>query len=257
MSAVVVLTLIVLGSFAGAPHLLGRGGWRLRRPRLCLTLWYGLFLTGTACSVAAIVSSVVLGVRARTAAQGRAWPGPTADTIAAWIALGLAGAVLSLVGTKAAAMLVAERRLRSDFTRLTQHARCRRERIAGLTVHVLNSDGFVVCALRRRGGELIVSTAVTQRLSAAELYALLEHERAHLRGLHDIATRLAALNAGCLPGFLTPVSMSRTTALLIELIADQDAVRRTCRRDVAGALSKLADLAHDDTMRLRAALLPG
>src|SRR5690606_9085903 len=104
---------------------------------------------------------------------------------------------------------------------------------------------------------IVISSGLTDRLSPAELRAIIEHERAHLRGRHDLATRLAALSCACLPAVLASQELHRATQLLTELIAD-DAAARRCGRDVtASALAKLSAAAGDQLMLLRAErLLP-
>lgn len=257
----VLVVLVLVGvsgtGFVAAPHLLAHRRWTLRWPQLCLTLWYALFSVGLLSTVAALGVAVSLGIAARRASETHGWMGPTADTVTAWVALMVTGALLSLVGTKIAAMVVAERAMRADFRRLTMISDSRPVGSGRLSLHVVPSADVVVCSLRSGagGGAMLITSSVADTLGAGELRALIEHESAHLRGFHDLATRLAALNAACLPGFLTPRRMSRTTALLIEVIADRKAVRATSLPDMTTALTRLADLSGDDTLRLRAALL--
>ena len=263
MSSLLTWAAVLIGvgvvAFAVAPRVLGHGRWRLRHPQLCLTLWYVVFLGGVASSVVAAVLSVISGVLAYRTTNQVPELGPTVDVIAAWLALGVSGPVLSVVLTQVGAMVVTERQSRSRFSRLTQCEGCRPQVISGIEAWVVPGPDITAVSLRRRGPQIAVTSAVVELLSPAELVALLEHERAHLRGLHDIAARLAALNAACLPSMLTPRSLSRSTALLVELAADQAAARRTSTSTTISALRTLAaactSTAEATTLELRAALL--
>lgn len=255
MITIVVLLLAALVTFLLAPVALGRGSWRIHHPEVCLLGWYALFLVGNGCVLAAILRAVALGMRERSAFENRGWVEPTVEVMAVWVALAVSGAALSLIGTKLMAMIVAERRARTDFRLLAEHATTLQARLSGLTVHVVDSVEPVVCSMRSRSSELLVSTAITSRLTSPQLRALVAHEAAHLRGLHDIASRVAALNAACLPGLLTPRSMDRSVRLLIELAADRAAAKRVGRREMIAVLEVLGDLCPAGTLRLRAQVL--
>lgn len=255
MLTIGVLLLLGLMMFLAAPLVLGRGAWRIHHPEICLVGWYAAFLLGNGSVLAAIAHAIALGTRERVAFDNRGWLEPTAEVMTVWIMLAVVGAALSLIGTKAAAMVVAERRARTDFRLVAEHATTLQTRLSGLRVHVVDSDEPVVCALRGRSCELVISTAITDRLTAPQLRALVAHEAAHLHGWHDLASRVAALNAACLPGFLTPRSMDRSVRLLIELAADRTAARRAGRQEMIAALRVLNDLCPAGTIQLRAQLL--
>ncbi len=257
MIMIAVLAAYTLLTIFAAPQLLGRGHWRITRPRLCLGLWFTLFLSGLVSAMLAIGSAVALGIEAHVAATDQDWLVPTGGTVLAWVSLGVAGGLLSLIGTKVGAMIIAERQLRADFGRLISAAGYRQEMIAGLSVHYINSPRPLACGLRGRTAEIVVSSGLADRLSATEVRAIIEHERAHLRGRHDLATRLAALSCACLPALLASRELHRATQLLTELIADDAAARRCGRTVIASALIKLAVASDDPLFRLRAErLLP-
>lgn len=262
VSALVAYTLLTL---FGGPLLLSRGHWRMRLPRLALGSWYVLFLSGIAASVVAVGFAVHLGISVHQAfgaytqvPTGSVWLGPTRDFFVAWIALALAGGLLSLVLTKAGAMVVAEREMRAEFAHLVETSTYRRELVHGLRVNYIASPAPIACALRSRLGgggrtsELIVSSRLDDDLTPLELRAVIEHERAHLRGHHDLVTRLATLNSACLPQLLAPRELRRSTALLIELIADDAAARQIGTPSLVSALTKLASVQQSATLLLRA-----
>ncbi|GAB3761174.1 M56 family metallopeptidase [Microlunatus parietis] len=253
VAALVAYTLLTMFL---APLLLGRGHWRIDRPRLCLWLWFALFLSGLVSAAAAIGLAITYGIEAHLAASREDWLVPTGGTVLAWISLGLAGGLLSVVGTKLGAMIIAERKLRADFARLISTAGYRQETIAGLSVHYINSPRPLACGLRGRTAEIVVSSGLADRLSPAEVRAVIEHERAHLRGRHDLATRLAALSCACLPTLIASRELHRATLLLTELIADDAAARHCGAGITASALAKLST-GDDHLFHLRAQrLLP-
>ncbi len=241
----------------------------MHRPELCLLGWCVLFTTGLLAAVVGTGWVVVLGISARLRYDRQlvrtGTLEPTAHMMAGWLALALSGGVLGLVGTKVAAMVVLERRTRRRFTRLASASSTRHSDIAGLTVHVVSGGSWLACSLRRTGsfhrpgreviGEVLLSRSVVEQLDPPQLAALLAHERAHLRGRHDLILRIAALNADCLPGFVTSAAMQRSTRLLIELIADRAAARDVGAGPIAAALSRLSEVTSTETLALRAELL--
>jgi Zn-dependent protease with chaperone function len=268
MIIALILAAYALISLLVGPQVLTRGGWRIFRPRLCLGLWYAVFLSG----VLAVVGSGAIGIWLgwRIQAQ-RSYGGdllastfgfrPTAglDTVVrvtgvvlGWTTLALAGAMISLVATRARQLIDDERRLRADLGEVIARSGYRHEQIDGLSVTYVAGRGSVACTLGGRTAEVILSADLDLRLSAGELRAVIEHERAHLRGAHLLVSRLAMLNRACFPGIRAAQQLTRATALLIELIADDAAVRRCGRDDLISALGKLAETGRDDALVLRA-----
>ena len=253
------LTALAIGCFLGAPMILGHGLWRLRRPRLCLTLWYLALAIGVFSLVGAAVTTVAVGTLALQGTAVSSWPGTTAEILTGWVTLALLGPVVGIIATQAVVLVRAERVQRMLFERLVAAPGVRIERIDGVPVYIVPSDDLVAVGLRRRGPRLLVSRGVLDALTAPEVAALVAHEQAHLRGLHDVALRVAALNLACLPTHASARALSRSTALLVELAADRSAAARTTHACTASALRTLATRttspATARSLRLRAALL--
>lgn len=97
------------------------------------------------------------------------------------------------------------------------------------------------CVPRGGRGDIYVTRAALAVLSPVELAAVLEHERAHLRGRHASAVSLATVFRAAFP--FVPLFRAATDALprLAEMAADDAAVRRTGPRTVATALLRLAE----------------
>lgn len=252
MLTVAILLAWSLLTLFGSPYVLSRGHWRVRHPGLCLAVWFALFASGVLATVGAVVVAVALGMRAHTAASAGSAIGPTGDFLVAWLALALSGGALSVVLTKVGAMVVTERQLRSDFSRLVANASYRHEVVRGIKINFVSSRQPIACTLRGRSAEIMISSRLDDHLGPREIRAVIEHERAHVRGGHDLITRAAALNCACLPSLLAPQELRRTTALLIELIADDRAARATSAGDVAAALRALSELQPDPSLVLRA-----
>ncbi len=128
--------------------------------------------------------------------------------------------------------------------------RAQRQRLALITHPHKSEPGVRVidqaqvstfCLPGRGGGEVYVTRAALEVLSPSEWAAVLEHERAHLRGRHVLAVSVAAVLRAAFPF----VPLFRTAAVatprLVEMAADDAAARRTDRQIVATALLRLAE----------------
>lgn len=92
----------------------------------------------------------------------------------------------------------------------------------------------------QRGGQVVLTTGAIQTLTEPELEAVLAHERAHLAGRHDlvVATATALREAfGFVPLFATAADQ---VPRLVEMAADDAALRSTDRASLAHALLHLA-----------------
>jgi len=251
------------------PQVLTRGGWRIFRPRLCLTLWYSIFLSGVLAAVGSGAIGIWLGWRIQAdqpsygadllATTFGFRPTPGLDTVVrvtgivlGWAALAVAGALISLVATRAGELIGDQRRLRADLDALVARSGYRRELVDGLPVTYIAGRNSIACSLGGLRDGVIVSAAIDLALTAGERRAIIEHERAHQRGAHLIFSRLAVLNRACFPGVRAARELTRATALLIELIADDAAARRCDRTELISALTKLGADGQNATLSLRA-----
>lgn len=86
---------------------------------------------------------------------------------------------------------------------------------------------------------VVVSRGALATLAADELAAVLAHERAHVRGRHDLVVRPFAAWEATFP-FLRPArAATAAVSLLVEMLADDVAARRTSPRSLARALVQL------------------
>ncbi|MEZ0362607.1 M56 family metallopeptidase [Mycobacterium sp. pUA109] len=87
---------------------------------------------------------------------------------------------------------------------------------------------------------VVVTTAALDRLDEPQLAAVLAHEQAHLAGRHhDVLTVLRAL-AASFPGLPLFSAAADAVAVLLEMCADDVAVRRHGSRPLLGGLLALA-----------------
>jgi hypothetical protein len=280
--ALSLATYALIGLVA-TPMILTRGSWRVHYPRLCLTLWYVLFLTGVGAGVGSGALGVWYGWPAHSDNHLLAeafgfgavsWMGPALRVTGAvfgWAALAIAGGLISLVATRTVALVDSQRRIRADVSRLVAGAGYREELVGGTRVTFIASRRLIACGLSGSAvaaadvgrfdgptrnssgrGSVIISSELDQTLTRQELQAVIEHERAHLRGAHLLLTRLALLNQACLPSARAARELRRATSLLTELIADDVAARRCGGADLASALTKISERDNDPTLGLRA-----
>ena len=100
----------------------------------------------------------------------------------------------------------------------------------------LDSAELVAFSLSGRPGLIVLSQGVRQQLTAAAVAATLAHERAHLRGRHQLILDVVDAVAATVP--IAPLLRVAPIALreLVELAADSTAVRRCGSIAVGDAL---------------------
>jgi bla regulator protein blaR1 len=86
---------------------------------------------------------------------------------------------------------------------------------------------------------VVVTDSALRLLAEDELAAVLAHERAHVRGRHDLVVQPFVAWQSTFP-FLRPAAQAtRAVALLVEMLADDAASQRTGPDAVAAALARL------------------
>jgi Zn-dependent protease with chaperone function len=86
------------------------------------------------------------------------------------------------------------------------------------------------------GGRIVLTTAADRALSPEERVAVVAHERAHLRGRHDLVLLGANVAAAAAPWIPFFRHAQRSLARYVEMLADDAAARLSGRAPVAGAL---------------------
>jgi Zn-dependent protease with chaperone function len=106
-------------------------------------------------------------------------------------------------------------------------------------VQVIDTDRAAVYCLpgRRR---IVLTSGALSCLDDGQLEAVLAHERAHLSGRHHLVLRLAAALESAFPVIRFFGMAARQVSYLVEVAADDAAVRRAPRLTLAAALLAVA-----------------
>jgi Zn-dependent protease with chaperone function len=232
-----------------APTILTRGTWWLHRPQLALRLWLGaLTIAATSLLLSVGIAAVIVATNTHTNGVGAPAVG-----LFAWCGLGVAGGVAALLAANAEPISAAKRRTDIAVTLLVARSTARTEHIGGQKVAYLQTAVPIACSTA--DGRVLISTAVEDAMPAACVRAVIEHERAHVRGRHDLIGRIAALNAAAFPRLRTAREFRKIVALLIELVADDAAARVCGPATVCNALTLMNHIDPNPALELRAARL--
>ncbi|WP_161628072.1 M56 family metallopeptidase [Microbispora catharanthi] len=107
-------------------------------------------------------------------------------------------------------------------------------------VRVLEHPLPLIYCLPSRERPIVVTTGALKQLEPAEVEAVLAHERAHLQQQHHLILVLADALRSAIPWLRTLRLAHTTLPGLLELAADDHAVRHHGRAPLIGALQKLA-----------------
>lgn len=224
-----------------APALL-RGRWATRSPHLAMTLWLVL--------PASFLAAVVLAVLAATAPFPLTWPaaplrggrilaGPAVPGGRAIAIAGLllaAGVVLRAAGCVAGELHRGRRNRREHAMLVAAAGRPAHEP----GVAILDYHAAAVYCLPGGRHQIVISAGALAALTAGQLRAVLAHERAHLRCRHHLILGLAKALGRAFPRVPLLTQAEPQLAALAEMAADDAAVRRHDRDDLAAALVILA-----------------
>jgi Zn-dependent protease with chaperone function len=228
-----VATTLVLGALAvvlAGPFPWALSRWRgLRRtPAAAMLLWQSTAL-------AAVLAALGAGL---SLATERLWEPPlTAVDVAVAV---LAGAVTLVV---LARLAVSGHRTGTALRRLRRVHRERVDLVAQVDrgVSVLEHGLPVAyCVPGMTGARIVVSRSTLTTLAPAELAAVLEHERSHLRARHDLVLEAFAVLHRAFPRWVASAAARREVEVLVEVLADRAACRTGGRRALASALLALA-----------------
>ena len=253
MSALAFTILAVL--LAGpTPALLARATWPLRAPRAAMVLWQAIAL-------AAVLSAFSAGIAIATRVL---MPGPdgrpTASIIGAagrlgwplWTAYIAVFALTMLVGARLvialARVTISNRRRRAhhrmvvDLVGVEPGAALARPRARTRALRVLDVPQPLAYCLPGVRSRVVVSEGTLNTLTDAEVAAILTHERAHLRARHDLVLEAFTAAHAAFPRLVRSANALRAVQLLVELLADDAAVRATGRTPLARALVACASM---------------
>jgi len=229
---------------ACATRALPRAGWVYRSPGVGLAAWYTV-LAVVASAVPAAVAATLAGGSGTRAAVCAWWAwcvqaaqggyGPTGRLLATVLGiLLLVGAARAAgAGWRAGRTLAARRRRYGPLLA----AGVTRPDLGATVVDHPVAAAFVVPG---HPGRVVLTTGALQVLPAEQVAAVLDHERAHAAGHHQLLADTARLLAAALPASAVFALACRQIDRLVELRADDVAARRNARLDLARALVAMA-----------------
>jgi hypothetical protein len=225
------LSLVVPGILAGAR-------WPDRAPAAAIVLWQAITLA----AVLSALGVVLAAPEELTRAAGSGRP----------------VAAAALIGALAVAATIVLRLLASLYG-VSRRSRARRDRHRTLVdlldraeqhreigpEHLRVLDGALPLAYCVPGREprVVLSDGVLRVLDREQVDAVLAHEQAHLRHRHDVVMESFTAFHRAVPGPLRSREPLYAVHLLVEMVADDAASRRTGPSPLRAALERLTDAA--------------
>lgn len=239
MSAL-AFTLLALALVGPVPALLARASWTMRAPRASVVLWQSIALAAV---LSAFSAGLALALRwFAPGLDGRPTVAITAQIATlgwpVWLGAALILAVTLLIGARLVIAVVqvaiGTRRRRAHHRMMVDLIGDRRRELGG--VRVLNVAEPLAYCLPGVRSRVVLSRGTLAALSDPELAAILRHERAHLRARHDLVLEAFTAVHTAFPRFVRSGSALSAVRLLVELLADDVAVRAGGPRPLARAL---------------------
>jgi Zn-dependent protease with chaperone function len=243
--AFTILAVLLAGP---APALLARASWPLRAPRAAMVLWQAVAL---AAALSAFSAGIAIATRVlMPGPDGR----PTASVIGAegrlgwplWTIYIAVFALTVLIGVRLMVALlrvaIANRRRRAhhrmvvDLVDVGRDAALTQPSTRTRDLRVLDVAQPLAYCLPGVRSRVVVSEGTLKTLDNAEVAAILSHERAHLRARHDLVLEAFTAVHAAFPRVVRSANALRAVQLLVELLADDAAVRATGRTPLARAL---------------------
>ncbi|RSM71636.1 hypothetical protein DMB66_07260 [Actinoplanes sp. ATCC 53533] len=251
MITVVLLVFAALVTFS-ALRWLAVAAWTSRAPRLGIAAWYAVLGTVAIAIISAIAEALIPLPGATPAwCDAVIWCAEAMDDTHSPTAGFTARLLASL--TAFAAMLTAIRVLHGaravaqDRTR-HRNAVCLAGRVReDLDATVIDHPQPAAYVISGRTCRVVVTSGALRHLSAAQLAAVLAHERAHAAGHHQLLLDVVRVTAAALPRFTVIATARDQVERLIEIRADDVAARRHRRVDLAHALVTMATTHHRES----------
>ena len=239
MSAL-AFTLLAIALAGPIPALLARASWPMRAPRAAIVLWQAV-------AAAAVLSAFSAGL---ALASRLFLPGPDGrptSSIAGeidvlgfplWLCSVGVLALTLLIGARliVSVMQVAigTRRRRAHHRMMVDLLGERHHELVGTRIlQVAEPLAYCLPGMRSR---VVLSEGTLRTLEDSELAAIVRHERAHLRARHDLVLEFFIAVHTAFPRFVRSGSALNAVRLLVELLADDAAVRAVGPTPVARAL---------------------
>ena len=248
-----LLAVVAIGSALGASALL-QARWPRRSPAAAILLWQAL---GLASGLAAVGTLIGLAVPASNAGVVRSALRIDAlfragGTFRLTSPFGAAGTMPTIIATVRLTCLAAGLALFVSLcwvlvaaSMAALQARRRQRALLTLLAHgdpkvpgalVVDYPNAAAYCLPGRRSQIVVSVGTLELLGRGELAAVLAHERAHLRERHDLVLLPFTALRRTFPRSATCTDAQRAVALLVEMLADDRALRGRPTRELVSAL---------------------
>ncbi|GAA1240795.1 hypothetical protein GCM10009665_34560 [Kitasatospora nipponensis] len=224
----------------GAPRLLSGSSWALRAPRIALATWAALVLSFAAAVVMVVHAVSEPGHLRERPGRWLSWSAvasPAEGAAGHDQALSLGAIVLTAVAAVVGTGWVRTARTRARHRAVlavagrqdTEHDWC-----------VVEDDRPAVWCVPGRGGRVVLTRGALERLAPAHREAVVAHERAHLAGRHHLWVGAAKALGDALGRLPLAREMARQVPVLVEMAADDAALRHCTPRVLAQALCIVA-----------------
>jgi len=232
-------TVLAIALTGPVPRLLARSDWPMRAPRAAIVLWQSIAAAAVLSAFSAGLA-IASGLFARHPGGQPDWS-PAAEIGALgwplWLCSVMVFALTLLIGVRLVAssvIVAAETRRRRAHHRMVVDLLGDHRHGSGVRViDVAEPMAYCLPGIRSR---VVLSKGTLSALSHSEVQAILRHERAHLRARHDLVLESFIAVHTAFPRFVRSGSALRAVRLLVELLADDAAVRAVGPAPVARAL---------------------
>jgi Zn-dependent protease with chaperone function len=238
-------TLVALVLVGPVPEMLARAPWPTRAPRAAIVLWQAV-------AVAAVLSAFSAGI---AIASRLLVPGPNGRPTATitseiralglplWLAYVTVLAVTLLIGARLLVAVlqvaIATRRRRAHHRMLVDLLGVARDGATSTgTGHlrILDVSEPLAYCLPGVRSRVVLSKGALNTLTDKEITAILRHERAHLRARHDLVLEMFTAVRAAFPRFVRSARALDAVRVLVEMLADDAAVRAVGPTPLARAL---------------------
>ena len=237
MSAL-AFTIVALVLSGPVPAMLARASWPIRAPRAAIVLWQSIALAAVLSAFSAGIAIAsrlfVPGPDGRPTAtitseiEALGWPLRAAYVIVFAITL-VIGARLTYAVLQVA---IATRRRRAHHRMVVDLV----GKSQGNHLRILDVAQPLAYCLPGVRSRVVVSEGALNALGDNEMAAILTHERAHLRARHDLVLEMFTAVHAAFPRFVRSGNALDAVRLLIEMLADDAAVRAAGPTPLARAL---------------------
>jgi Zn-dependent protease with chaperone function len=231
-------TIVALVLSGPVPAVLARATWPMRAPRAAIVLWQSIAL-------AAVLSAFSAGIAIASRLFAPGLDGRPTATITSeidvlgwplWTAYVVVFALTLVIGARLTYAIVqvaiATRRRRAHHRMVVDLV----GKSQGSHLRILDVAQPLAYCLPGVRSRVVVSEGALNTLAHNEMAAILTHERAHLRARHDLVLEMFTAVHAAFPRFVRSASALDAVRLLIELLADDAAVRAAGPTPLARAL---------------------